>query len=48
MLGAIAVETVGQQHYETIVQVPFGLAGGHELIDHNLGAVGEITELSLP
>lgn len=48
VLGAISVETVRQQHHKTITQVPFGLAGSHELIDHDLGAVCEITELGLP
>jgi hypothetical protein len=48
VLGTITVETVRQQHYQTIMQVPFGFAGGHKLIDHNLSTVSKITELGLP
>lgn len=48
MLGAIAVETVGKQHHKTIVHVPFGFARCDELVDHDLGAISKVTELSFP
>ena len=37
-----------QQHDQTGLSDPFGLAGGDELVDDALSGVGEIAELSLP
>jgi len=48
MFRAITIETVRQQHNETVMNVPLSFTRGHKLIDHNLGAISEITELGLP
>src|SRR3546814_5601135 len=37
-----------QQQHEAVGTQPLGLAGGDELIDHDLRAVGEIAELGFP
>ena len=37
-----------QQHDQTGLSDPFGLAGGDELVDDALSGVGEVAELSLP
>ena len=39
---------VRQKHRQAAKARPFGFAGGDELIDHDLRAVGEIAELRLP
>jgi hypothetical protein len=39
---------VRQQHHETAHLAPLLLAGGDELVDHDLRAVGEIAELRFP
>ena len=48
MFGALSLIAVRQQHYEAAHPKPLRLAGGNELIDDHLCAVGEITELRLP
>ena len=48
MFGSLALEAVGQQHDQPAHTQPFRFAGSNELIDDDLGAVGEITELGLP
>src|SRR6516225_2959184 len=48
MLGALAFIAVGQQADEARHAQPFALAGGNELVEDDLGAVGEIAELRLP
>ena len=48
MLGALAVVAMGQQHHEAAIASPLFLAGGDELIDDDLRAVGEIAELRFP
>jgi hypothetical protein len=37
-----------QHHHQTAHTAPFGFTGGNELIDHDLGTVGEIAELRFP
>ena len=39
---------VGQQHHQPAQPRPLRLAADHELVDHHLGAVGEVAELRLP
>ena len=39
---------MGQQHHKAAHAQPLALAGGDELVDDDLGAVGEIAELRLP
>ena len=44
----LAFEAVRQQHHQARHAQPFVLARRNELIDHHLGAVGEVAELGLP
>ena len=48
VLRPLALEPVGEQHDQAAAQAPLGPAGGDELVDHHLGAVGEVAELGLP
>ena len=48
MLGALAFVAVGEEHDEAGEEAPLGFAGGEELVDDDLGAVGEVAELGLP
>ena len=48
MLGPLAFVAVREQHDDAGEQVPFGFTGGDELVDDDLGAVGEVAELGLP
>jgi len=48
VFGALTLVAVGKQHHQAAVAVPFGEPAGHELVDDDLGAVGEIAELRLP
>ncbi len=48
MLRTLALIAVRQQQHEAGHAQPFALAGGDELVDHDLRAVGEIAELRLP
>ena len=48
VLGPLAFVAVREQHDETGEQAPLGFAGGDELVDDDLRAVGEVAELGLP
>src|SRR5882757_1156446 len=48
MLRPLALVTVGKQHDNAREQLPLVLAGRDELVDHDLRAVSEVTELRLP
>src|SRR5579875_2091866 len=48
MLGSLPLVAMRQQHHHAAVALPFRFAGGDELIDDDLGAVSEITELRFP
>src|SRR5713226_7987323 len=48
MLRSLALVAVRQKHHETGRQIPFIFAGADELVDDDLRAVGEITELRFP
>ena len=48
MLRPLALIAVRQQEHETRHAQPFALAGGDELVDDDLRAVGEVAELRLP
>lgn len=48
MLWASTIVSVGKEDDETVPDVPLLLTGGDELVDHDLCAIGEVTELSLP
>ena len=48
VLGPLAFVAVRQEHHETGGLVPLVLARHDELVDDDLGAVHEITELRLP
>ena len=48
MLGALALVAVGQEQGKAAGLAPLGLGGGQELVDDDLGAVGEVAELGLP
>ena len=45
---ALSLITMWQQHYKSIHPVPFLFAAADELVDDNLGTIGEITELRFP
>ena len=45
---ALAFVAVRQQHDQAGEQVPLGFAGGDELVDDGLRAVGEVAELGFP
>ena len=48
VLRALAFVAVRQQQHQAAGLAPLGLAGDDELVDHDLGAVGEVAELGLP
>ena len=48
VFGALSVVAVRQDNGQAAHASPFGFAGGDELVDGNLRAVGEITELRFP
>ena len=48
VLGALAFVAVGEEHDEAGEETPLGFAGGDELVDDDLGSVGEVAELGLP
>ena len=48
VLRALAFVAVRQQQDDAGEQVPLGFAGGDELVDDDLRAVGEVAELRLP
>ena len=48
MLRSLAFVAVGEQEDEAGRLAPFGFAGGDELVDDDLGAIGEVAELGFP
>ena len=48
MLRPLAFVAVRQQHGEAAVASPFGFAGGDELVNQHLRAVGKVAELRFP
>ena len=48
VLRAGTVVAVGQEHHKTRLDVPFGFSGCNKLINHDLSAVCEVTELGFP
>ena len=48
VLWASTVISVRQEHDETGFDIPFGLGRSHELVNHDLSSVSEITKLGLP
>lgn len=48
VLGTSTIVAVRQEHDQARLDVPLGLGRSHELVDHDLGTVGEITKLSFP
>ncbi len=48
VLGALAFVAVGEEHDEAGEEAPLGFASGEELVDDDLGTVGEVAELGLP
>ena len=48
MLRSLPFVAVRQQHGEAAVATPFGFAGGDELVNQHLCAVGEVAELRFP
>ncbi len=48
VLWSLALVAVRQEHHQPAVALPLRFAGGDELVDDDLGAVGEIAELRLP
>ena len=48
MLGALAFEAVRQEEHDAAEAAPLGFSAGDELVDDNLGGVGEVAELGLP
>ncbi len=48
VLRALAFISVRQQHDESGEQAPLVFSGGNELINDDLRAVGEISELGFP
>lgn len=48
VLGALSIITMGEEHNETVLDIPLLLTGSDELVDHDLGSIGEVTELGFP
>ena len=48
MFGTLAFVAVRQQQHDAAEAAPLGFARGDELVDDDLGAVGEIAELRFP
>ena len=48
VFGPLALIAVGQEQHQAVHALPLGLGRGEELIDDDLGTVGEVTELRLP
>jgi hypothetical protein len=45
---ALSIETVGKQHNQAIVYIPFSFTRYDKLVYHNLSAISEISKLSFP
>ncbi len=48
MLRSLTLVTVRQEQHQSAQAIPLGFAGGDELIDDHLRAVGEVAELGFP
>lgn len=48
MFWALAFVAVGEEEGDTADVLPFGFAGGDELVEDGLGAVSEVAELGFP
>jgi len=48
VFGTLSIVTVRKEKDEAVSNIPLGFTRGNELIDHDLGTVGEITELGFP
>ena len=48
MLRTLAFVTVWQQHHQSAHAQPLCFAGGDELVDDDLSAVGKVAELGFP
>jgi len=48
VLRPSTIEAVREEHHEAGLAHPLGLRAREELVDDDLGAVGEVAELSLP
>jgi len=48
VLGALALIAVGQEHDQAAHPQPLAFARRNELVDHHLGAIGEVAELAFP
>src|SRR5207248_11378430 len=48
VLGPLPFEAVGQEHDQAARTQPLRLAGGDELVDDRLRAIGEVPELRFP
>ncbi len=48
MLRPLSLEAVRQEHDQARHAQPLGFARNEELVDDDLGAVGEVAELRLP
>ena len=48
VLRTLTFVAVGQEQGQAAQAPPLGFAGSDELVDHHLGAIGEITELGFP
>jgi hypothetical protein len=48
VLRALPFVAVRQQHGQTAQATPLVLTAGDELVEHHLGAVGEVAELRFP
>src|SRR5262245_11393158 len=48
VVRALPLVAVRQQHHQTAIAFPLRLARGNELVDDDLGAVGEVAKLGLP
>lgn len=48
VLGSSTVVTVGQEHDQSVFNVPLSFTCGNKLVNHDLGTISKITKLSLP
>src|SRR5213594_4104101 len=48
VFGALAFVTVGEQQYEIARLTPLCFGAGNEIVNDDLGCVGEVSELGFP
>src|SRR5690349_25059868 len=48
VLRSLTFVAVGEEERDAAAALPLRFATGDELVDHDLGAVGEVTELGFP